>query len=130
MEEELAKLSRRPIPLPLPSEKTDSLFDTGRITRYEIQFENFSTDEVLEVIRSIGVVVHREEAADSLIRETRSALDSVQARTASRPRVRAILLIGFLADLLPLVRSPSLCQIDDFRSRDVGGAFSRSNRRQ
>jgi iron complex transport system substrate-binding protein len=51
-------------------------------------------DEVLEVIRSIGVVVHREEAADSLIRETRSALDSVRARTASRPRVKTILLIG------------------------------------
>ncbi len=51
-------------------------------------------EEVLEVIRAIGVLVHRQAEADSLIRETRSALEAVRARTASRPRVRAILLIG------------------------------------
>jgi iron complex transport system substrate-binding protein len=51
-------------------------------------------EEVLEVVRSLGVLVHREAVADSLIRETRRELEEVRTRTASRPRVRAILLIG------------------------------------
>lgn len=68
-----------------------------RLGEMGIPFVGLAADgieEVMEVTRLLGALVHRDAASDSLVLATRRALDAVGARTARRPRVRAILLIG------------------------------------